>query len=220
LKLERFARITRDLETDQLFVFAFLKEQLRRDKLEGIPGKKACHYNNIYYQFIQYYHAYKGDDFMTKEATRHEKLTDLYLQFYLPFNEKGWPSSHAIVRPIDVAAKAILKDTLNLTEDEIKLEMIHALKSWLEIVHKGGATKKRTVLYGNLWTPFMRRFFWAMQRVNVVFLIAASIASKVVARQCSLSTIHLDASLRRKRPKSLTSKKFLHQMVPIKVLHV
>jgi CRISPR-associated protein Csc3 len=142
LKLERFARITRDLETDQLFVFAFLKEQLRRDKLEGIPAKKARHYNDIYYQFIQYYHAYKGDDFMTKEATRHERITDLYLQFYLPFNEKGWPSSHAIVRPIEVAAKAILKDTLNLTEDEIKLEMIHALKSWLDIVHKGGATGK------------------------------------------------------------------------------
>jgi CRISPR type I-D-associated protein Csc3/Cas10d len=143
LKLERFARITRDLETDQLFVFSFLKEQLRRDKIESISGKKARHYNDIYYQFTQYYHAYKGDDFMTKEATRHEKITELYLQFYSPFNDKGtWPSSHAIVRPIDVAAKALLKDTLNLTEDEIKLEMVHALKSWLEIVHKRGATGK------------------------------------------------------------------------------
>lgn len=158
LKLERFARITRDLETDQLFVFAFLKEQLRRDKLEGIPAKKARHYNDIYYQFIEYYHAYKGDDFMTKEATRHEKITDLYLQFYLPFNDKGtWPSSHAIVRPIDIAAKRILKDTLNLTDDEIKIEMIYALKSWLDIVDKKGATGK-VIAHGKEQDRLVRQF--------------------------------------------------------------
>ena len=148
LRLERFPRIARDLEADQLFIFAFLKEQLRRDKLDSIPGQKARHYNDIYYQFIRYYHASKGDDFMAKVATRHERITDLYLKFYLPFSDKKingkklWPSSYAIVRPVDIAAKKIIKDTLNLTPDEIKLEMVHALKSWLDIVRKKGATGK------------------------------------------------------------------------------
>src|SRR6266567_3330768 len=140
LKLERFTRIARDLETDQLFVFSFLKEQVRRDKLDLITGVKARHYNDIYHQFITYYHSTKGG-IMQKIATRHERLTEQYLQFYLPFNDKGkWPNSHAIVRPIDIAAKSILKDTLNLTAEEIKLEMVAAIKAWLDIVNKKGAT--------------------------------------------------------------------------------
>lgn len=147
LKLERFSRIARDLETDQLFVFSFLKEQVRRDKLDLITGKKARHYNDIYHQFITYYHSTEGG-IMEKIATRHERLTEQYLKFYLPFNDKGkWPTSHAIVRPIDIAAKSILKDTLNLTVEEIKLEMVAALKAWLEIVDKKGATG-RVIAHG------------------------------------------------------------------------
>ncbi len=88
LKLERFTRIARDLETDQLFVFSFLKEQVRRDKLDLITSTKACHYNDIYHQFIAYYHSTEGG-IMSKIATRHERLTEQYLQFYLPFNDKG-----------------------------------------------------------------------------------------------------------------------------------
>jgi CRISPR-associated protein Csc3 len=140
LKLERFSRIAGDTQADQLFIFSFLKEQMRRDKLDQMPGKKASHYNDIYHQFATYYHPTKGEP-MTDITTRHEKVTDLYLQFYLPFNEKGtWPNSRAIVRPIDIAAKCILKDTLNLTEEEIKIEMFQTLKSWLDIVDKKGAT--------------------------------------------------------------------------------
>lgn len=140
LKLERFPRIARNMAADQLFIFAFLKEQMRRDKLDQIPGKKALHYDHIYRQFVSYYHCPKGDS-MSENATRHERITNLYLQFYLPFNDRGtWPNSYAIVRPIDIAAKCILKDTLNLTADEIKIEMFQALKSWLDIVDKKGAT--------------------------------------------------------------------------------
>jgi CRISPR type I-D-associated protein Csc3/Cas10d len=140
LKLERFARIASNTREDQLFLFSFLKEQVRRDKLDQLPGKKASHYNDLYQQFVAYYHFTKGDS-MEAKATRHQRITDLYLQFYLPFNEQGkWPKSHAIVRPIDIAAQRILKDTLNLTPQEIRLEMFQALKSWLDIVDKKGAT--------------------------------------------------------------------------------
>ncbi len=181
LKLERFTRIARDLETDQLYVFAFLKEQLRRDKIEGIPARKARHYNDIYYQFIRYYHTCKGEDFMTKVATRHERLTELYLQFYLPFNDKGnWPSSHAIVRPIDIAAKRLLKDTLNLTADEIKLEMVYALKSWLDIVDKKGATG-RVIVHGKEQDRLIWQFVEAFY--DEVFLGYAE-GERSVLREC------------------------------------
>ncbi len=169
LKLERFTRIARDLETDQLFTFAFLKEQVRDHKMEFITGTKARHYNGIYQSLTYYYHPTEGA-YMEKLMTRHEKITRLYLAFYNPSkpNKSGrpretvpadttntvsstsnatkvksnWPKSHAIVRPIDIAAKSILKDTINLSDEEIQLEMFQALRSWVDIVRKGEATGK------------------------------------------------------------------------------
>lgn len=95
---------------------------------------------------------------MTEIATRHERVTELYLQFYLPFNDKGtWPNSHAIVRPIDIAAKSILKDTLNLTPEEIKIEMFQALMSWLDIVDKKAATG-RVIAHGERLQRLVQQF--------------------------------------------------------------
>ncbi len=157
LKLERFSRIAHDIEDDQLYVFSFLKEQMRRDRLDAMPGKKVAHYDCIYRQFVSYYHFTEGDH-MTESTTRHEKVTDLYLQFYLPFNDKGtWPNSYAIVRPIDIAAKCILKDTLNLTDEEIKIEMFQTLKSWLDIVDKKGATG-RVIAKGKRLDDLVQQF--------------------------------------------------------------
>lgn len=157
LKLERFPRVARNMAADQLFIFAFLKEQMRRDKFDQMPGKKALHYDHIYRQFVSYYHCSEGDS-MTANTTRHERVTNLYLQFYLPFNDRGtWPNSHAIVRPIDIAAKCILKDTLNLTTDEIKIEMFQKLKSWLDIVNKKEATG-RVIAHGPKLDALLQQF--------------------------------------------------------------
>jgi len=162
LKLGRFSRIASNLEMDQLFIFSFLKEQVRRDKLDQIPGKKASHYNSLYHFFVSYYQSTKGGT-MTEIATRHERVTDLYLQFYLPFNDKiidgkrSWPKSHAIVQPIDIAAKRILKDTLNLTPEEIKLEMYQELMSWLDRVKRREATGK-VIANGNRREQLVRQF--------------------------------------------------------------
>ncbi len=145
LKLERFTRIARDLETDQLFAFSFLQEQMREAKMEVMPAEKAHHYTHIYYQFVNYYHSNEGD-LMDKMATRHERVVELYSKFYSPFTPgKPFPKSHAIVRPVDTAAKCIIKGTLNFTEDEIKLEMVGKLLAWLEIVSHDGATGKAIV---------------------------------------------------------------------------
>jgi CRISPR-associated protein Csc3 len=175
LKLERFPRIARLLADDQLFIFSFLKEQVRRDKLDHITFRTAEHYNDIYRQFFTYYCPMNGGIPVLEGVTRHEEVTELYLQFYKPFRKKdkkpgkkgGWPNSHAIVRPIDIAAKSILKDTLNLTPEEIKLEMVQALESWLDIVEKGGATGqtfKASVTRRQMVRAFVEVFY------NEVFL--------------------------------------------------
>ncbi|NWJ47062.1 MAG: type I-D CRISPR-associated protein Cas10d/Csc3 [Chloroflexi bacterium] len=141
-KLGRFNRIARDLATDPLYVFSFLQEQVREAKLEAMPGEKAHHYKQIYYQLVKYLDTTTKGGSMPVNATRHEKAVQLYLRFYSPYSPKasGYPSSRAIVRPVDIAARSIIKDTLNLTNEEIMLETRQEIKDWLEIVNSGQAT--------------------------------------------------------------------------------
>lgn len=149
LKLERFTRIARDLETDQLFVFSFLKEQMRQAKMEVIPTEKADHYDHIYSQFVKYFHSHEGD-VMDKTATRHGRIVELYSAFYSPFIPgKPFPKTHAIVRPVDIAAKRIINDTQNLTDDEIKLEMVAEIVAWLERINREETTIRRAFLHAD-----------------------------------------------------------------------
>jgi len=149
LKLERFTRIARDLETDQLFVFSFLKEQMRQAKLEVIPAEKAYHYSHIYSQFVKYFHSYEGD-VMDKTATRHERVVELYSAFYSPFIPgKPFPKTHAIVRPVDIAAERIINDTQNLNDDEIRLEMVAEIVAWLERINREEPTTRRAFLHSD-----------------------------------------------------------------------
>lgn len=161
--LGRFNRIARDLATDKLWVFSFLQEQVRASKvLDAMPGEKAHHYNQIYKQMFQIEQellvnalddqstqsnqTMRGDftAMVEKKATRHEQAVELYLGFYSPFDRKRqpvkYPNTRAIVQPIDIAAKRIIVDTLNLTSEEIKLETRQELMAWLERVNKGLAT--------------------------------------------------------------------------------
>ncbi|QBD80769.1 type I-D CRISPR-associated protein Cas10d/Csc3 [Ktedonosporobacter rubrisoli] len=139
-KFERFPKLVRDLITDPMFIFVLLKEQIRRSRLNVITRAKARHYHTIYRQLIAYYHPTEGARHMANSIARHEWITELYLRFYSPFGEKGsWPSLYAIVRPIDIATRCILKDTLNMSAQEIKLEMAHALCAWLESVERKDA---------------------------------------------------------------------------------
>lgn len=141
-KLGRFSRIARDLATDPLYVFSFLQEQVRAAKLEAMPGEKAYHYKHIYYQLVKYLDTTTKGGSMLANATRHEKAVELYLKFYSPFSPKasGYPSSRAIVQPVDIAARSIIKDTLNLTDAEIMLETRQEIKAWLERINSGQAT--------------------------------------------------------------------------------
>jgi CRISPR-associated protein Csc3 len=134
LNMGRFNRIARELSSDPLWVFSFLQEQIREGDLNFITPDKAHHYSQIYYQLCQL----KGGDY---PMTRHEQAVALFYKFYSPFSpeQSGFPKSHAILRPIDIVAKTLINDTLNLTDEEIKLELIGKLRSWLDIVRKGGA---------------------------------------------------------------------------------
>ena len=150
LNLNRFTQITRNLATDKLWLFSFLQEQVRDKKIPDMR-EKAQHYNQIYKQLVQIEWELTsptktGGRIMTAEQTRHERAVRLYYPgFYSPFtkNDTGKyksPSTRAIVRPIDIAAKSVIVDTLNLTEGEIKLEMRQALRAWLDIVASNQAT--------------------------------------------------------------------------------
>ena len=62
------------------------------------------------------------------------------------------------MRPIDIAAKSILKDTLNMTPEEIKIEMVQSLESWLDVVAKKGATGQIRKGSGETRRQLVRQF--------------------------------------------------------------
>lgn len=136
-RLGRFNRIARELATDRLWVFSFLQEQVRERELTSMPLAQARHYTVIYKQ-------------IGGTMTYHEEAVKKFRKFYNPYNFKKDtrpPKTAAIVRPIDIAAKTIIQDSLNVKDDPeaVKLEMVGKLRAWLEIVHKGEATGRAEV---------------------------------------------------------------------------
>lgn len=128
--LGRFNRIARELATDKLWVFSFLQEQVRAEKLNAMPLNRAHHYVKIFEQL--------GGD-----MTRHRQIVDLYSKFYSPFSPTPgakYPASRAFVQPVDIVANRIITDTLNLTEDEIKLEARQEVLNRLDRIRNGDAT--------------------------------------------------------------------------------
>ncbi len=138
-RLGRFNRIARELATDKLNLFSFLQEQVRKAELNAMPLEKAHHYTKIYEQ-------------LGGTMIHHRETVKLYLDFYSPFSATPggkYPASRAIVQPVDIAAKRIITDTLNLSEEEIKLEMRQELHNWLDRIRRGEATGRTTARKGD-----------------------------------------------------------------------
>jgi CRISPR-associated protein Csc3 len=87
--------LARDLATSPLYAFHYLKKGLRGSDSDVIGGAKAALYLDLFH-----YLAPGGDPHMTHA----QELTRLYRQFYRVHSFR----SNAILRPLSVAAKAIL----------------------------------------------------------------------------------------------------------------
>lgn len=115
--------LARNLATSPLYAFHYLKKWQRREGLDSYGERKAA----LYLDLVTYL-APEGDPDMTHAS----KLTELYRRFYRA--EKL--NSNAILRPLSVAARAILDaDPRLFDSDDALVEAVRGkLRSFIENV--------------------------------------------------------------------------------------
>ena len=128
--------ISRDIATDLISVFEFMKKKQRNDKRDSLYENEASNY-------ILYFKKLGGE----KQMGLISKVVDSYASFY---SAKDY-SSYGLVRPVGLVAGVILKTdlkTLSTMEEDLKLMLIGELRRWTGSVISGNA-KGYVKLRGN-----------------------------------------------------------------------
>lgn len=124
---KHLSAIARDLETDPLFLFSYLRKQQRTEALYPASVEQYLHI---------YQHVLEAD------MSRIQRCVDSYTVFY-----RGRYKSHSILRPIDIVAKAIITSPLEIEEDDLLLQIRGELKNWLDRVRSHQA-EGRAMFWG------------------------------------------------------------------------
>ena len=106
---QQFPAVARHLSESPLYAFWYLKKWQRRAKTDAIPASKA----RQYLTFVRFL-AEGGNLSMSHART----LTELYRQFY---RAKPRPNSNSILRPITIAAKALMEADKRIFDDKESL---------------------------------------------------------------------------------------------------
>ncbi|MCC3524076.1 MULTISPECIES: type I-D CRISPR-associated protein Cas10d/Csc3 [unclassified Microcoleus] len=111
----KLSELAKDFETSLLYVFAYLKNWVRKQKLDAPSLSKIKLYAHSFYPCFDPYVTYKpeSEDLIVEAESplnHPKKLTELYRKFYRAKSTPGKPTkSNAILKPIDEAADVILK---------------------------------------------------------------------------------------------------------------
>jgi len=120
--------LARNLSADPLWAFAYLKKWQRANRIEAVPADKA----HVYLQFVSILTTLKGGDSMSHART----LTEQYMQFYRARRR----NSNSILRPISIAAQAILEADPRLFDREGLVEAVRGeLRDFMDRVGSGRA---------------------------------------------------------------------------------
>jgi len=103
--------LARALDTSPLYAFHYLKKWQRKKKLNAIPSRKA----RQYLTYITY--LMKGGDEMSHART----LTELYRKFYRAKRR----NTSSILRPLSIAARAVLETDSRLFDREGVVEAVY-----------------------------------------------------------------------------------------------
>nr|MDQ2717340.1 type I-D CRISPR-associated protein Cas10d/Csc3 [Chloroflexota bacterium] len=117
---KHLSAIARDLETDPLFLFHYLRKQQRGESFYAGDVE-------------QYLHIYQ--DILEEDLGKIERCVDRYTVFY-----HGGYQSHSILKPVDIVAKAIINSPLNVEEDDLLWQIQGELRNWLDRVRSRQAT--------------------------------------------------------------------------------
>jgi len=111
--------LARALSESSINVFYYLKKWQRVNRMDSIPDDKVQIYLKFQSILAHALPSDKGEDEMSHART----LTELYRRFY---RAKRHPSANAILRPISVAAKAVLTADQRIYVDAVGLvEIVH-----------------------------------------------------------------------------------------------
>lgn len=106
--------IARDLDTDPLFLFSYLKKQQRGDSLYAGSVDLYIH---IFEKTLE------------EDLSIIQQCVDRYTVFY-----RGGYQAHSILKPVDTVAKAIINSPLDIEEDDLLWQIQGELKNWMDRV--------------------------------------------------------------------------------------
>jgi CRISPR-associated protein Csc3 len=138
--------ITRDIETDPLYLFSYLRKQARSAKRDALSVYDALRYMGIYKEMLD----------LEDDLGYIQHCVDHFTVFY-----QGYKKSHTILRPVDIVAKTIINSPLDVDREDLLWEIQGQMQSWLERVRSHQA-EGRAMFWGKAITaqemPAVREF--------------------------------------------------------------
>ncbi len=134
---KHLSEIVRDLETDPLYVFSYLRSQQRGESLySGSVEQYLGVYKRVCTELLGQRICKEMLDLDLEENLGNiQKCVDLYTIFY-----RGGYETHSILKPVDIVAKAIINSPLETDEEDLLWEIQGEMKSWLDRVRSRQAT--------------------------------------------------------------------------------
>ncbi len=129
--------IVRDLETDPLYVFSYLRKQQRGDSLySGSVEEYLGIYKRVCKELLGKRICKELLDMdLEKNLGNIQQCVDRYVVFY-----RGGYETHSILKPVDTVAKAIINSPLETDHEDLLWEIQGELKNWLDRVRSRQAT--------------------------------------------------------------------------------
>ncbi len=122
--------IVRDLETDPLYVFSYLRSQ---DRIQSYYASSIDAYIGLYRRVCKELldRAIREGmlDMQEDNLGNIQHCVDRYVVFY-----HGGYESHSILKPVDIVAKAIVNSPLEIEDDDLLLQIQGEVKNWLDRV--------------------------------------------------------------------------------------
>lgn len=134
---KHLSEIVRDLETDPLYVFSYLRSQQRGESLyAGSVEQYLGLYKRVCKELLGQRICKEMLDMDLEENLGNiQKCVDLYTVFY-----RGGYESHSILKPVDIVAKAIINSPMEIDEEDLLWEIQGEIKNWLDRVRSRQAT--------------------------------------------------------------------------------
>ena len=133
--------ITRDLETDPMYIFSYLRKQTEERKKSPYPGTIEDYIDLYWYVCHHMLNSAIRETMLDMKEDKEKDLgniqrcVDLYTTFY-----HGGYEAHSILKPVDIVARAIINSPLEIPEDDLLWQLQGEVQNWLARVRNRQAT--------------------------------------------------------------------------------